>query len=266
MALPASPRRRACVAGLLAALCFPTALLAAPGARIRISNGEWPPFMGQDLPHHGIISRIVGEAFASEGVAVEYGFFPWARAYHVALHEQFEASIGWYKNAERAADFLFSDPVFVEQQVFFHLRERKFEWDRLDDLHALTIGATIGYTYGAEFKAAEEAKRLTVQRTPSDEQNLKMLLAGRIQAAVISEQVGESLLRAKFTAAEAARITTHPKPVLSGELHLIFAKSKPDSAAWLALFNRGLAKLRASGRWNELAQGMPRKTNWRGTR
>ncbi len=46
---------------------------------IRLTNGEWQPYLSKDAPHHGFASHIVTEAFALVGVEVEYGFFPWKR-------------------------------------------------------------------------------------------------------------------------------------------------------------------------------------------
>ncbi len=51
---------------------------------IRLTNGEWQPYLSKDVPHFGIASHIVTEAFALVGVEVEYGFFPWARSMKLA--------------------------------------------------------------------------------------------------------------------------------------------------------------------------------------
>lgn len=48
---------------------------------IRITNGEWEPFLSQHSPHYGINSHIVSEAFRLEGIQVKWGFFPWKRAF-----------------------------------------------------------------------------------------------------------------------------------------------------------------------------------------
>lgn len=119
---------------LLWALAGAWPLAYARASAIRISNGDWAPFMSPNLPHYGFVSRMVTEAFALEGISVHYEFFPWARAYLVAKQGAFDASIGWYWNADRAQDFLFSEPVFVETQVLFHLRERPVPWKRLREL------------------------------------------------------------------------------------------------------------------------------------
>lgn len=220
---------------------------------IRISNGDWAPFMSPTLPHYGFVSRIVTEAFRLEDVTVKYEFFPWARAYLVAKQGAFDASIGWYWNAERAEDFLFSDPVFVETQVLFTLRDRPVAWTRLEDLKDKHIGATLGYTYGEAFQKLEAQKWLHVERTGSDEQNLRKLLAQRLDAVVISKVVGERLLVALGDAAK-ARIAIIDQPVNSGPLHLIFPKALAQSAQWLHRFNRGLRKLKAAGAIERLSR------------
>ena len=231
---------------VLWALASAWPLAQAQASEIRISNGDWAPFMSPNLPHYGFVSRMVTEAFRLEGVTVQYEFFPWARAYLVAKQGTFDASISWYWNAERAQDFLFSEPIFVETQVLFHLRERPVPWKRLPELQGKRIGATLGYTYGEEFQKLESQKLLLVERTGSDEQNLRKLLADRLDAVVISKAVGERLVRSLGDAGS-ARIAINDQPVNSGPLHLIFPKAKPQSAQWLNPFNRGLARLKASG-------------------
>ena len=58
---------------LLFALLLP---LAATANEVRLTNGEWSPYLGQNLPRHGVASRIVEEAFALEGFRVRWEFYP----------------------------------------------------------------------------------------------------------------------------------------------------------------------------------------------
>jgi polar amino acid transport system substrate-binding protein len=51
---------------------------------IRITNGEWPPYLSKVLPHNGFASHLVKEVFAAVHVEVLYGFFPWKRSYRYA--------------------------------------------------------------------------------------------------------------------------------------------------------------------------------------
>lgn len=230
---------------LLAGLGVASAAWSKPKV-VRISNGDWAPFMGEKLPHHGFVSRIVAEAFALEGLQVDYSFYPWARAFAIAQQGDVDASIGWYRTPEREKDFWFSEPVFLESQVLFHLKERPLVWKKLDDLKGKRIGATIGYTYGAEFQAMEEAQAIRVERTPSDAQNLEKLLRGRVDAVVLSQAVGARLVKG-MGPDRASLITFHPTPVNAGTLHVIFPKKSATSQDLLKQFDRGLKKLKASG-------------------
>ena len=226
---------------LLTALVLPSPVAAQT---LRISNGDWPPFMGKELPGYGLVTRIVTDAFKAEGIDIEYQFLPWARAYYVVKTGQLDASVGWFKNDEREREVLFSEPVFVEKQVLFHLKSRPLDWKNLADLKGKSLGATLGYTYGEAFSQAEQGKLIQVQRTSSDELNLRKLLAGRIDAALISQAVGDALLKNQFSAEEAAQVTSHPRAINSGPLYVIFPKQKPESEARRSAFNRGLARLK----------------------
>ncbi len=140
---------------------------------IMITNGEWLPYHSENLPHYGAGSRIVTEAFALEGIKVEWGFFPWSRAYSYAVDGTWEASIGWIKTPEREEEVYFSEPVYGGPWVFFHLKSVPFEWNTIDDLQGLTIGATADYSYGDEFDNAEKQGIINVDRVPTEVQNFE---------------------------------------------------------------------------------------------
>lgn len=87
---------------------------------IRITNGEWMPFMSKEVRNYGFVSEIVSEAFLLEGVEVEYGFYPWVRSLELARIGQWDGTIGWAKTEEREKDFYFSDePIWTATAVFF---------------------------------------------------------------------------------------------------------------------------------------------------
>ncbi len=48
-----------------------TTVFADSPKTIRISNGEWAPYMSENSAHYGLASHIVSEAFKLEGITVE---------------------------------------------------------------------------------------------------------------------------------------------------------------------------------------------------
>lgn len=214
---------------------------------ITITNGEWLPYHSKKLPHFGPGSRIVTEAFALEGVKVEWGFFPWARGYKSVANGTWDASIGWVQTPEREKEVDFSDAVYGGTWVFFHLKSYSFDWETVKDLKGIKIGSTIGYSYGEAFDQARKLSELEVDEVPKDFQNFNKLLRGRIQVFPFALDAGYSTLREKLTSEEVQLITHHPTPVNVKSYHLVFSKKNEKNKHLLMLFNRGLKRLKESG-------------------
>lgn len=215
---------------------------------IKLTNGEWPPYLGEKLAHYGVASRIVGEAFALEGIEVAWEFHPWARSLQLAESSKRDGSAVWLYSAEREQQFFISDPVIESGYYLFHRKNHNFDWQSIDDLRQQRIGGTRSYDYGDAFQHAEASGRLRVKRFTSDELNFRQLLAGRIDLFPMDKVVGFDLLHQHFSPAERALLSFHPKPLRTDNLHLLLSRQIPGNADLIKRFNRGLAQLRASGR------------------
>ncbi|MBM7060400.1 transporter substrate-binding domain-containing protein [Pseudomonas sp. UL073] len=215
---------------------------------IQLSNGDWPPYLGEHLPHQGVASRIINDAFASQGIDVQWKFYPWARALHLAERGELAGSAVWLRSKEREDQFFISEPVIDSRYVLFYRKDHPVDWRNVDDLAGLRIGATNGYDYGAAFQQAEAEGRLQISRQTSDELGLRQLLAGRIDALPLDQVVAYALLNQHFSAAERAQIGFHPQPLRSDSLHLLLSRQVAGNAERMARFNQGLAQLRSSGR------------------
>ena len=131
----------------LIGICLGLNVAVSVAETIRITNGEWPPFMSERLPYQGPLSRVVAEAFALEGITVEYGFFPWKRAYQHAKTGKWDGTIGWAPTAEHLQDFYMSEPLVVLDKALFHLKSTPFDWKTIDDLNQWRVGGTAGYSF-----------------------------------------------------------------------------------------------------------------------
>ena len=226
---------------------------ASAAETIQITTGEYAPWTSENLKHGGFSSHVITEAFKLEGYEVNFTFYPWKRVYEAAKKgNRFPASAWWYPSEERSEHFYYSAPLLMDSTVFFHLKDKPLpEWETLEDLRDRNIGATSGYTYTAEFWDAAKSKRLDIQEASSDELNFKKLLKGRIDLFPTSDLVGQKLLKEVFTPEEAEKVVFHPKPLMSVPGHLLFSRKHPNGEELMAVFNSGLAKLRASGRYDQ---------------
>ena len=225
---------------------FPTAALAE--GTIRITNGEWSPYLSEKLKYYGVASRIVTEAFSLEGIKAEYGFFPWKRALLLAQKGKWDGSVVWSYTEDRAKDFYYSDPVVKCKWVFFYLKTTSFDWKVIDDLRGFRIGGTLGYKYNPDFEAAEEAGRIKVYRVPKDEQNFEKLIKGRIDIFLQDIDVGYEMLNNLFPEEKVRLFTHHPKPIKDTGFHLLLSKQVEKNKEMLTLFDRGLKRLKESGK------------------
>ena len=125
--------------------------LASQAQTLRIATGELPPYASAARADQGISLHIVREAFAREGIRVEYVFMPWTRALVEAREGKWDGTAAWGRSPERDQGFLISDNVLTEQWLLLHRSDRTLDWSRLEDLRGLRIGVVANYTYTADF-------------------------------------------------------------------------------------------------------------------
>jgi len=249
----------------ISAIAFPVLLLllslpaqGAAGEVITLTTGEWRPYLSEHFAGDGAIARIVTAAFALEGVEVRYLFRPWKRAYEEAAEGGADGSLAWSTSQrwdnERQREFYFSDALFDGQSVFFHLKSMPFRWRDDPQLTGVTIGGTLGYEY-----FFDEYPGLRIDRSaPSDELNFQKLLAGRFQIFPANLDVGRYFLRSQLPPGQAALITWDPVPYNTTTYYLMLNRKNKANAGYLARFNRGLQRLRASGKYQQLIDEMRR--------
>nr|WP_245555163.1 transporter substrate-binding domain-containing protein [Hahella ganghwensis] len=204
------------------------------------------------MKHYGVTARIVKEAFEESGYEVVFQFFPWKRTILMSEQGLVDASFPWSRKPEREKHHLYSKPVGEYGYVFFHQKNRSFQWNTLKDLHDMTIGGTNSYNYGEEFITAAKNGYFLIEWVHSDEINWRKLLAGRIDLFPSDVEAGYAKLRDIFPDEKADRITHHPHPLKPlTPMHVLFSKEKPENQERLERFNQGIKKLISDGRFEQ---------------
>lgn len=242
-------RQRLLIALFGLIVCSPLGATEAP--LLRISAGEWPPYLSARLEHQGPVAHLLRDLLAEEGYRVEFTFLPWPRAYADAAAGRFDATAVWMHKAEREADFIFSDALLDEQFVFFHLKTQPFDWQHFDDLSGMTLGGGLEYSYGPAFDAFLAEGKVRLERVSSDRQNFEKLLKERVVLYPQEINVGYAALRNTFSSAEAERITHHPKPLLVNRSYLMLPRQLAQSDVLRERFNARLQQFRDDGRYQQ---------------
>ena len=217
---------------------------------VTITTGEWAPLISEKLLDYGPISTIVKETFSHSNIDVKFRFVPWKRAMHEVDIGSADAGSAWRITKKRKQKFLFSDDIYNNENVFFYLKSRPFDWNTFEDLKTYQIGAELAYAYSEEFENAAKKGVFEVYRVNKEKLLIYMLLSGRIQAFPANREVGLNLIRSE--APEFFNdFAIHPKPLIKKPLHLI-VKKNAKGRALLKIFNAGLKTLKSSGRFDEI--------------
>ena len=218
---------------------------------IVVAVGEYVPLTSESLKHNGAVPRIITEAFALEGATVKFVWVPWKRAYEGVKQGTYDLSPSWSKSSIREAEVIFSDPLYKMYHVFFHLKSRPFKWTSFNDLKGLRVGATIGYFYGDSFANSIKENIFTVEYAPSDNINFKKLARNRLAIFPANVLTGYHLAKKSLTPQEFSLLTNDPKPLAPPSYHFAVATKNQKGAHIMQLFNRGLEKLKKSGKFDQ---------------
>lgn len=222
---------------------------------IRLSTAEWYPYISKDLPNYGCDAQIVSEAFALEGIRVEYIFMPWARGYYEAETGLVDGAIEWMKLEEREVKFYFSEkPYNTQENIFLSHRDNPLDWETLDDLIGKKIGITVGYGYGGKLDELLANPDVIFETASSDEANIRKLLDGRIDVFPIERTVGEGILTKYFSTEERDQIILNPKPLSQFYPYVILTKALPENQERIEKYNRGFETLVNSGRYQKILE------------
>ncbi|MBQ0730407.1 MAG: transporter substrate-binding domain-containing protein [Oleispira antarctica] len=218
--------------------------------KVTIAVGEWPPYIAQDQKHNGVVSHIITDIFAELGIDASVQFYPWSRAYNETRDGLHAASAIWMDKEERKIDFIYSDPVLIEQFVFFHHKELLFNWKDVNDLKNFNIGGIYASSYGPELDQALTKGEIKLDRVNRPQQNFKKLLKKRIDLFPFEINVGNSVLKKYFSTKQRQKIVHHPKPLLNNSSFLLFPKTLKSSKDLSERFNRQLKIIKDNGKYD----------------
>lgn len=221
---------------------------AVRAEQLLLATGEFPPYVSEALPGHGLSSQIVQAAFRAAGYPTTLFFMPWRRAAAQTAAGQYAASFPWAMNDERRQQFLYSQPLYQDQIRFFArlsgsgVDERHWQGKRL----CIPAGWDIG-----QLQRQIERFQLELER-PSDMVNcFNMLDAGRIELTAVNRMVGQNLL-------DGLQLQHRIGPVgdvIATDLNfLIISREHPQARELIADFNEGLRAIRSNGVYSRILQ------------
>ena len=230
-------------------------LLAWPleAERLVLASSNYHPHYAEDLPQQGVVTEIVRQAFALQGIDIEVVFMPFGRALYETRQGSFTGLIAAWYDEERVEHFLYSQPMYANQIVLFKRRSMPLSFRNYQQLaeKRLRLGVVQGYAQPEGLLQA----RLNTIAVASDEQVFRMLALGRVDLVPADKHNGLYLLRHQLP--EYASQLEYIEPALEQRpMYLVLSKQDPRSEQLMERFNRGLLELQASNQYRAIIRSL----------
>lgn len=235
---PVASRRRQLL-GLGSLLCLPKA--RATGASLVLGGEALPPYcfrLGDRSA--GLHLDLCATALAPLNLRLSWQPMPWRRALADLESGLLDGVVGATRGNlnEREVLMAFPDePLSWTHNVFVSRRERPLVFDGLFTLRGLRIAVLNGYQYSPDLMAAAYFQR---QPAANHGQSLRMLLAGRVDAALLDIATARHLIAEQGLQSE---LHIDAAPVAPGRLYLGFSRQR-GQARWAAPFSAALRRFK----------------------
>ena len=213
---------------------------------------DYPPHYGEHLDDRGPLIEIIVSAYAEQNLTVEVIFLPWSRALIWANEGRVDGIVGAWYTKERTKSFLYSDPIYPNNMVFYKHKNANIEFSQYSDLKddGRIIGSVRGYTH---VEGLEESG-VIIRYVNNDVQNFKLLERKRIDLVSVDREYGKYVLALPELKQVKDQVEPIDKVLEVREQYLVISNKAKQPEKKLKAFNQGLAKLRAEGKAEDILQ------------
>lgn len=216
-----------------------------------VGEDEWYPYAAfKDGKLQGLAVDIIEAAFAAMHVKVEFKSAPYARCLMLADSGQELACFDSLKDSQLRKRFLFHEvPIFKAEIGIYAveiLPQSNLQFAALRGKH---VGVTHGYTYTDE---VDNDTSILREVAPTDLSNLRKLLRQRSDYSLIYTRVFDYLM-SRYPEELRGKVK-QVGSIGKNDLYVSFSRSRPESAKYADLLDRGLRKIKKDGTYMKLEQ------------
>lgn len=211
--------------------------------QLNMTASPWSPFVSRDLAGNGVAVCIVTKALQRAGYKTTFALLEWPRDLEGTKLGEYDVITSIWYTEERAADLVFSEPI-IENRI-------KLMVHADSDIHITETGTLKGYRVGlVEDYAYTEGiyKKLpgTLIKANTVEENLQHLLAGKIDVAVVDEQVALYVLNNKIPGG-IKQIRFVDEPLSTRYLRMAVSRKRTDADQIISDFNAAFQGMKEDG-------------------
>lgn len=215
---------------------------------MKITTGEWEPFISEKFTHGGVILHIVREAFERKNLDVKITFFSWARAVKLVDNGEWDAmAVTGSRHSKQGIHHIYSDPVYVGRDVIFSLQSRPLKWQKFEDIRNQRFGAVLSYDYSDAYRQSVKDGRIEEVVSPKPHLLFRMLVGNRIDAFIMDRMAGNYVYNTRYRETLGDSIVHSSRPLLTLEYSVRFSGDGERSKRLHKMFNESLRDMHADG-------------------
>jgi polar amino acid transport system substrate-binding protein len=237
-------RTSAATIALLCAAAWMAA--AAQSAPLILVSTAWSPFTNAPgQPRFAL--DLVEAALGRVGVTAKTTIVPAGEFTRALVNGPFDGSAAAWKDPEREAALIFSEPYLENRLVLVGRRGADVSAKAVADLRGKRVAIVEGYSYG---DAVNDAGTVFV-RSRSEEDSLTRLLKGEVDYTLMDDLVIQYIV-SNYPKESGARLQIASAPLLTRPLYFAVRRSRPGVEALVARFNAQLRGMVADHTYHRL--------------
>ena len=219
----------------------------SPSNTVTLVTVKYPPYSDPDLPGGGIVTQIARASFAVKGYEMKLTYLPWVRVLSDTKVGRFDGVLGiWYRK-DRATWLAYSEPLAVNKMVLVKRKDWDYVYKDLRSLQGYRVGNVRGYASPPVF--AENG--IAFEEVYDDITNLKKLMVGRIQFALIDHATVFYIYKSEYPEMEVSIETIGPEFDVEPS-YAAFNNSNPQHKKWIRILNEGLTVIKKNGIYQDI--------------
>ena len=231
-----------------------------------LTGGDFQPLLDQDQPNGGMLAELVKAAFNASGIQNPLRVdFVNDRASHMKVllrNDRYEFGFPWTKpdcanlqampeRQRLRCEYVYSDPLYVVAIDVYGPRNGAIPPNSFKDLENKRLCRPVDRSLDdLEREGLFQGRNVIVERPRRLTECFQMLEFGEVDYVTDIRFTSEiEIQKLKLT----DYVVSYPALVSAVELHLVAHRDDAQSSVlWMREFNRGLAKIQASGEWDSI--------------
>ncbi|MBU2706903.1 transporter substrate-binding domain-containing protein [Zooshikella marina] len=228
-------------------LCVFTAIYSwAQKTEVTLATANWEPIFAESLPNGGVLTELTVETCKKAGFVCKVVFVPWKRAVENAKSGDYDGIMGGEVSDEFANHFAWTNAIAKNNEYLYVHSDSSITYPD----GKFPEPYKVGLLTGSISIPALEGQGLRFEYVTKYEQNLKKLIAKRIDLMLINPVAMAELLKKNPSYQD--QVKRIGPPIFEDNLHILISKKVAGYQTLIDKFNSSWESVKQDGTFESI--------------